>query len=89
MGFRIGAGPGSIAQLNVKASLWLGHIKAGGGSWPSRSGTVQFLVVPVTVIALGRHTQAGSVTNNTLYGGNGTVPLLARPGTGPTAAYAG
>jgi hypothetical protein len=31
----------------------------------------------------------GSVTNNTLYGGNGTVRLLARPGTGPTEAYAG
>jgi hypothetical protein len=31
----------------------------------------------------------GSVNNNTLYGGNGTVRLLARPGTGPTAAYAG
>jgi hypothetical protein len=31
----------------------------------------------------------GSVTNNTLYGGSGTVRLLARPGTGPTAAYAG
>jgi hypothetical protein len=31
----------------------------------------------------------GSVTNNTLYGGNGTVRLLARPGTGPTAAYGG
>jgi hypothetical protein len=30
-----------------------------------------------------------SVTNNTLYGGNGTVRLLARPGTGPTEAYAG
>jgi len=30
-----------------------------------------------------------SVNNNTLYGGNGTVRLLARPGTGPTAAYAG
>ena len=31
----------------------------------------------------------GSVTNNTLYGGNGTVRLLTRPGTGPTEAYAG
>jgi hypothetical protein len=31
----------------------------------------------------------GSVTNNTLYGGSGTVRLLARPGTGPTEAYAG
>jgi hypothetical protein len=31
----------------------------------------------------------GSVTNNTLYGGNGTVRLLARPGTGPIAAYGG
>jgi Concanavalin A-like lectin/glucanases superfamily/IPT/TIG domain/Phosphoesterase family len=30
-----------------------------------------------------------SVNNNTLYGGSGTVRLLARPGTGPTAAYAG
>ncbi len=30
-----------------------------------------------------------SVTNNTLYGGGGTVRLLARPGTGPTEAYAG
>ena len=31
----------------------------------------------------------GSVNNNTLYGGAGTVRLLARPGTGATAAYAG
>ena len=31
----------------------------------------------------------GSVTNNTLYGGSGTMRLLARPGTGPTEAYAG
>src|SRR6266516_3080542 len=31
----------------------------------------------------------GSVNNNTLYGGGGTVRLLARPGTGWTAAYAG
>jgi len=30
-----------------------------------------------------------SVNNNTLYGGAGTARLLARPGTGPTEAYAG
>jgi hypothetical protein len=30
-----------------------------------------------------------SVNNNTVFGGSGTVRLLARPGTGSTAAYAG
>ncbi|HXC76943.1 MAG TPA: N,N-dimethylformamidase beta subunit family domain-containing protein, partial [Candidatus Acidoferrum sp.] len=37
------------------------------------------------------HLTNASVNNNTLYGGSGTVRLLARPGTAgyPTAAYAG
>ena len=32
---------------------------------------------------------SAAVTNNTLYGDRSTVRLLARPGTGPTTAYAG
>jgi hypothetical protein len=59
------------------------------------NGTSQRVTLP-SLPAAGDFTIEGwtdltssSVNNNTLYGGNGTVRLLARPGTGPTAAYAG
>jgi hypothetical protein len=66
---------------------------------PDRSvtfnGTNQRVTVPVLPSA-GDFSVEGwtyltisSVNNNTLFGGSGTVRLLARPGTGSTAAYAG
>jgi hypothetical protein len=59
------------------------------------NGTNQRVTVP-TLPSAGNFSIEGwtyltnaAVNNNTVFGGSGTVRLLARPGTGATAAYAG
>jgi hypothetical protein len=59
------------------------------------NGTTQRVSVPALPSAVDfsiegwTYLTSSSVNNNTVFGGSGTVRLLARPGTGSTAAYAG
>jgi hypothetical protein len=61
----------------------------------SFNGTTQRVSVPALPSAVDfsiegwTYLTSSSVNNNTVFGGSGTVRLLARPGTGSTAAYAG